>query len=262
MFSNLKNKTAFMPYVCCGDPSVNFTLNLVKTLAENGADAIELGIPFSDPIADGRTIQTASSRALKNGFNPKKIFEVIKKIRQKKINIPIIVTTYYNIVYANKIKKFLDSIKKAGANGLIVPDVPYEESNLLHRLCTKAGIDLVYLISMNCSDERIKKISKKSRGFIYAVSVFGITGARKKVSSKALELIKRAKKITSTPIVAGFGISKPEHARILTKAGADGFIIGSELINIYSRYIAKERFNEKKALEQIAEFTKKIKHNT
>lgn len=253
-------KPAFMPYVCCGDPSADFTIKLVETLVANGADAIEFGIPFSDPIADGKTIQLASSRALQNGMTPKKAIELISILRKKKISVPIIVMTYYNIIYANGIENFLRRIKKAGASGLIVPDVPLEESDSLRKLCAEANIDLVYLITPNCPDERIKKIAKKSRGFLYAVSVLGITGARNELGLDVTEFIKRAKKQTNLPIAVGFGISKPKHVRALAKAGADGIIVGSEIVNIYSKYIRNGAFDEEKALDDVGEFARRMSY--
>ncbi len=252
-------KPAFMPYVCCGDPSPEFTIKLVEALVANGADAVEFGIPFSDPIADGKTIQDASSRALANGMTPKKAMEVIMQLRKKGISAPIIAMTYYNIIFANGVVNFLRQLKEAGADAIIVPDIPLEESKGLRKECVKIGIDLVYLISPNCTNERIEKIAEKSRGFIYAVSVLGITGAREKVAEEALELVKRAKKITALPLAVGFGISKPEHVKTFADAGVDGIIVGSEIVNIYARYIKNGRIstqNEKKALEETGAFSK------
>lgn len=262
MFSKLKTEDrqpAFMPYVCCGDPSEDFTVRLVETLVANGADAIELGIPFSDPIADGKTIQAASSRALANGMTPKKAIETIARLRRKGIGVPIIAMTYYNIVFANGTENFLKALKDAGADGLIVPDVPLEESGELREKCSEAGIDLVYLITPNCSDDRIGKIAEKSRGFLYAVSVLGITGARDEVAPDAIEFVKRAKRIASLPVAVGFGVSKPMHAKAFAEAGADGIIIGSALVNVYSKYMGQGESGEMKALEEVAEFARGMK---
>lgn len=249
----------FMPYVCCGDPSAGFTMKLVKTLVENGADAIEFGIPFSDPIADGKTIQAASSRALKAGMTPKKAIGVISELRKSGINVPIIAMTYYNIIYANGTESFLKSINEAGADALIVPDVPLEESDALHEKCLKCGIDLVFLITPNCSDERIKRIAERASGFLYAVAVLGITGERKEVAPEAISLVERAKKLTDLPIAVGFGISKPEHVHRLAAAGADGVIVGSGLVSIYSKYLGENHFDERKALEGVSEFGRLMK---
>jgi len=252
---------AFMPYVCCGDPNTDFTIKLIETLVSNGADAIEFGIPFSDPIADGKTIQAASNRALKNGMNPARAIEVIEKIRGRGIEVPIIVMTYYNIIYANGMDAFIKMIKEAGGDGLIVPDVPLEESEDLHKKCESNGLDLVYLVTPNCSDDRLQKIAIKSKVFLYAVAVLGITGARGEISEDAIDLIKRTKKLCSVPLAIGFGISKPEHAKKYSEAGADGIIVGSEIVNIYSKYLNGNEIDEEKALLEIAEFTKKMKSN-
>lgn len=255
MFSSLGEKRAFMPYVCCGDPSVEFTLKLVEKLAESGADAIELGIPFSDPIADGKTIQAASSRALSNGMTPEKAVGVIRAIREKGIEVPVAVMTYYNIVYCNGEERFLKKIKEAGADGLIVPDVPLEESGGLQAACKEAGLDLIYFVTPNCSDARLKEVASRAGGFIYAVSVLGITGAREKVAPEALELIKRAKEVTDVPLVIGFGISTPEHAAEVAGAGASGVIVGSALVDVYSKCAG----DEERALREAGEFARKMK---
>jgi len=249
----MKLNSAFMPYVCLGDPSEEFSLRLIETLVKNGADALELGIPFSDPIADGKTIQGSSARALKNGMNPDKAIEMIKEVRKKGIEVPITVMTYYNIVLNMGIERFVKSLKESGADALLVPDAPIEESEELKEVCDEEGIDLVYLVAPNTSDERLKEISDRCKGFLYAVSLYGTTGAKEKVSEEALELIKRAKEKCSLPVAVGFGISKPEHAAEIIKAGADGVIIGSELINRYMKYK-----DEEKALEDIAEFSREV----
>ncbi len=250
---------AFMPYVCCGDPSAEFTLKLVRTLIAGGADAIEFGIPFSDPIADGKTIQTASSRALKAGMTPSKAIGMIKQLRSEGISVPIIVMTYYNIVYANGVGRFLKNLKESGADGLIVPDVPLEESKELHKACEQNELDLIYLITPNCPDERLKKIAEKASGFLYVVAVLGTTGAREQVAKEAIELIHRARKITRLPLAAGFGISKPEHGGQFAKAGASGVIVASRLIDIYSKYLSNGKTGEEKALREIAKFTVEMK---
>ncbi len=246
-------KPSFMPYVCCGDPSQEFTLRLVETLVSSGASAIEFGIPFSDPIADGKTIQAASARSLAAGMTPAKAVETIALLRRRGVGVPIIAMTYYNIIFANGTEKFLKSLKAAGADGLIVPDVPIEESGELRKKCAQAGIEMVQLITPNCPDARISRIAASSGGFLYAVSVLGITGARDKVAPEALDLVKRAKKLTSLPIAVGFGISKPEHANALAQAGADGVIVGSEIVNLYTN--AK---NGEEALAEIAAFAKSM----
>ncbi len=258
MFRNCHG-AAFMPYVCCGDPSQEFTAKLVKTLVANGADAIELGIPFSDPIADGKAIQAASGRALAAGMTPGKALGVIAKLRREGVQAPIIAMTYYNIVFSFGQEKFVRALKEAGAQGLIVPDAPLGESTDLRRVCTGAGIDLVCLITPNCSKERLRKIASASRGFLYAVAVLGITGARKSVSGSAKLLVRRAKRQCRLPVAVGFGVSKPEHAREYAEAGADGVIVGSEIANIYSKFIRGRKIDERRSLAKIGKFARGMK---
>ncbi len=247
-----------MPYVCCGDPSGAFTVRLVKTLVDKGAGAIEFRIPFSDPIADGKAIQAASSRAPLAGMTPEKAIAIIAKLRKEGVGAPIIAMTYYNIAFAFGQDKFARALKAAGAQGLIVPDVPLEESWELRKACSNAGIDLVYLITPNCSSGRLHRIAAKSRGFLYAVAVLGITVVRKDVSGNAKALVRRAKKISRLPVVVGFGISKPAHAAKFARAGADGVIVGSEIVNIYSKHILGGRISSGRALAEIGKFARKM----
>ncbi|MCX6771433.1 MAG: tryptophan synthase subunit alpha [Candidatus Micrarchaeota archaeon] len=251
-----KGQCAFMPYVCCGDPSAEFTLKLVKTLVQSGADAIEFGIPFSDPIADGKTIQAASQRALAGGITPGKALFVLAKVRKSGVCVPIAVMTYYNILFSAGLGKMLAKIKRAGADGLIVPDVPLGESAPLRRACRIAGLELVLFATPNSSDARLRKIAAATSGFIYAVSVLGTTGARSNVSPQALQLVKRAKQASAMPLAVGFGISLPSHVRAFRKAGADGVIVGSGIVNIYARHIPGGKINERLALSDVARFAK------
>jgi tryptophan synthase alpha chain len=258
------NSFAFLPYVCCGDPSAEFTIKLVTTLVKNGADAIELGIPFSDPIADGKTIQAASNRSLVNGMTPKKAMRVAVQIRKDGIKVPIFIMTYYNIVYSNGLEQFVSEIKKSGANGLIVPDLPIDESEELEKECKKQKIALVRFITPNTPVERLKKIIKKAEefadieaNFIYAVSVLGTTGTRNKIAPEAIELIKKVKKMTSVPVVAGFGISTPEQAKEFADVGANGIIVGSRIVELYSDGMENRR-DEAKLLENVARFTRRV----
>ncbi len=259
MFSKVKG-AAYLPYVCCGDPNEEFTIKLIKTLVANGADGIELGIPFSDPIADGPTIQAASNRALENGMTSLKAIEIMKKIRKEGISIPILPMTYYNILYSQGTEKFLKMLKDAGACGIVIPDVPLEESTELASACKSTGLDLIEFITPTSSNERIKKIVNQASGFLYVVAVLGITGARANVEKQTLELIKNANSMTKVPLVVGFGISTPDHAKAYVNAGAKGIIVGSQIVNIYSKYNDGNKFDEQKALLEIAEFTKSMKN--
>ncbi|MBI5223758.1 tryptophan synthase subunit alpha [Candidatus Micrarchaeota archaeon] len=261
LFARLKKENrsadfaAFMPYVCAGDPNPNFTKKLIRTLVENGAHAIEMGIPFSDPVADGSTIQKASQRALKAGMTPDKAIDLISELRTDGIEVPIIVMSYYNLVFVNGQDEFVRKIKKAGADGLIVPDVPLEESDELERICKRNGIDLIYLIAPTTTNERLYAIIKRASGFLYIVAVAGTTGARENTSKAAIELISKVKGIRKDiPVVVGFGVSKAEHAKEYAKAGADGVIVGSKITDI-----CRSEGIEEKALIKIAKFTKEMK---
>ncbi|MDG6995813.1 MAG: tryptophan synthase subunit alpha [Nitrososphaerota archaeon] len=252
-----RNEAAFMPYVACGDPSAEFTVELANTLIQNGADLLEFGIPFSDPIADGPTIQNASVRALRAGMHPDIAFEVARKIRNQNAQIPIVVMTYYNLVMHGGVEKFVSKMKEIGLDGLIVPDLPIEESADLEKLVHEIGVDLVHLVSPRSSDARIKEITSRSSGFVYLVSVEGTTGAREKVENRALNLIKRVKEISreQIPLAMGFGISRPEHVKSIVGAGADGVIVASKIIDLYS----KDPTNPKMHLAEIAEFANAMK---
>jgi tryptophan synthase alpha chain len=249
----LDGKKLFMPYVCCGDPDPEFTVRLVDTLVETGADAIELGIPFSDPIADGKIIQAASERALKNGMTPEKALGILKEIRASHPNLPIFAMTYYNIVFCNGVGDFVSRVARAGGDGIIVPDVPFEESDEFEKECEKNHIALIRFITPNMTDGKLKKVLEKARGFVYLVSAFGTTGARDSVSNEALELIHRTKKISEVPVVVGFGISNAKQAKIYFGADASGVIVGSALIE---KYFGKEY---KMAMKEVAKFADQFK---
>jgi tryptophan synthase alpha chain len=260
-YSELKSKDekAFMAHVYYGDPKKEFSDELIKRLIENGIDILELGIPFSDPTADGPTFVNVCTRALKNRMTPRKCIQAIKKIR-KYSDIPIIVTSYFNIVYQYGIKKFIKNIKQAGVQGLIIPELVIEESDELDFYGKKYEIDIIYLIGPYSSEKRIKKIVKKSSGFIYVVSKTGVTGAREKLQIETSKTIKKLKKFTTLPLLVGFGISKKEHVKEIIKAGADGVIIGSAIAKIYEKYIENGKIiNKEKCLSEISEFVKEIK---
>jgi tryptophan synthase alpha chain len=255
-----RGQAAFMPYICCGDPYPDFTVKAIKTLVAAGADAIELGIPFSDPIADGRTIQAASARALESGMTPEKALDVLRTIRREGIDVSVILMTYYNIVLANGNEKFLRTAKEAGAEALIVPDVPLEESEGLQAACSGAGLKLIRMVSVSCSEVRLKVIAERAEGFLYVVGALGTTGVRESVSEEASDLVRRVKCMASLPVAVGFGISKPEHAAALKEAGADGIIVGSAIADVYSRYIKPDgTLDEDLALAELEKFAKAMK---
>lgn len=221
---------ALIAYITAGYPDYKATAKIAATLAECGCDIIELGIPFSDPMADGATIQKASYQALQQGITPQACLEIAADIR-KKIATPLIFMTYYNPVLNYGLKAFCRSCVKAGINGLIVPDLPPEEGLELEKITRKDNIDLIYLLAPTSTDERITVVAARSRGFIYLVSLTGVTGTRNTLSPELESFVKRVKEKAGLPLCVGFGISTPEHARRVA-AIADGVIIGSRLIQL------------------------------
>ena len=257
-FNELKEKEeiAFMPYIAAGDPDVETTIEILNILIENGADIIEFGMPFSDPIADGPTIQKASERALKSGMNTDIYFEICKKVKTK---IPIIAMTYYNIILQYGLLRFAKKCKSSGIRGIIVPDLPVEESNALLDACKKYNINLIFLVAQTTTDERLKKILKHAEGFLYLVSLLGVTGARNEIDVMSQELVARVRKKTTLPLCLGFGISKPQHVEQLkSNSEVCGVIVGSAIVNI----IEKNLNDKEKMLQELKNFVGKMKEET
>jgi len=248
-FKELGNNTALIPFITAGHPSLEATYNLVLTLEENGADIIELGIPFSDPLADGPTIQKSSQHALDTGVTPGKVLETIKKIR-KKSQIPLIFMVYYNIILQMGEEKFIGEAVAVGVDGIIVPDLPLEEAASLRKYAEESGIDLIFLLAPTSTPERIKALCSASRGFVYYVSLTGVTGARKSLAGSIQEKVELIKSTTKLPVCVGFGISTPEQAKAVSKH-ADGVIVGSALVE----KIEKSKGN----LKDVGNFIKSIK---
>lgn len=232
--SNLKevfaNKKAFIPFVVADDPDIETTVANVLTLAQNGADIVELGIPFSDPVADGPVIQKADLRAFKADVNTNVVFEIVEKIRQKS-SVPIVFLTYLNIPFKYDYDKFCQRCQELDIAGLVIPDAPIEEQGELKPYAEKYGVDLIPLIAPTSAD-RIEKIAQSATGFIYVVSSLGVTGVRDELAIQQLsETIERIKKVTDVPAAIGFGIHSPEQAGKLATI-ADGIIIGSAVVQI------------------------------
>jgi tryptophan synthase alpha chain len=232
-----------------GYPDVLTTLRAVEVLAANGADVIELGIPFSDPMADGVTIQDSSYRARLQGVNTETCLEVARHIRQKS-EIPLVFMTYYNPVFAYGVEKFCRAGVEAGIDGLIVPDLPPEESHELDSVAKAAGLDLIYLLAPTSTEKRIRLIAEKSRGYIYLVSVAGVTGARQSLPPDLGKFVSRVRKLARQPLCVGFGISSPEQAGRIASI-ADGVIIGSKIIQL---------MKSDPALNELAAFTRETKN--
>ena len=256
-FRELKERRegAHMPHVYYGDPNEEFSLKLIKNLAENGADLIEFGIPFSDPTADGPTFQAACERALKKSMTPAKCIQGIKKLRRSGLEIPLIVTTYYNIPYVTGIGTFLSEIKKAGAQAIIVPDLPVEEAGALLDEGKKRGVHVIFQVAPTTTEDRLKKIADIASGFLYVMGVEGVTGARESLTDSALKVVSRVRRHTDVPVLAGFGISKKEHATAVVSAGADGAVAGSAYAEIYAKILKKPE----ETLPETARLAKQIK---
>lgn len=251
----------FIPYVCCGDPNIQFSKELIKTLAPY-SDIIELGIPFSDPIADGKTIQEAANRALMNGVTVDKIFEMVEELRSDGINTPFVFMTYFNIVYAYGREDFLMKMKKTGVQGIIIPDLPFGEDPEFEQLAKMHEISIINLIAPNTDEERAKRILENQTMFTYLVSLSGVTGSRDRISEQSIEFIKRIRSLAGEKkkLCVGFGISNKEQAKQFIESGADGIIVGSKIINIYSEDIDNEQIETSKTLEKIHTFIKTFRH--
>jgi len=221
---------ALIPYVTVGYPNVAATLSVVPAFSRAGADIIELGIPFSDPLADGATIQKASFNALKNGVTPKLCIDIAAKL-SKQVKTPLVFMTYANPVFSYGIKAFCRDSAKAGVSGLIIPDLPPEEAVELETEAKSHGLDIIYFLAPTTSDSRIKLVASRASGFIYLVSVAGVTGARNTLPIELAGFVARVKKATGKPVCVGFGISTPEQAKEVASF-ADGVIIGSRIIQL------------------------------
>lgn len=227
------NKKAFIPFITAGDPSLDITEQLVLKMAEAGADLIELGIPFSDPIAEGPVIQEADYRALSAGTTTDKIFDMVKNIR-KSCDVPIAFMTYANPIYTYGTDQFMKNCQEASVNAVIVPDIPYEEKEELMPFCSKYNVTFISMIAPT-SNERIRMIAAEAEGFIYCVSSMGVTGVRNEFGSNIKEMIKLAKEAKNIPCAIGFGISTPEQAAAMSEI-SDGVIVGSAIVKIIAQY--------------------------
>ncbi|MCI8326489.1 MAG: tryptophan synthase subunit alpha [Lachnospiraceae bacterium] len=227
-----KNKT-FIPFITCGDPDLETTEEIIKALQKAGADLIELGIPFSDPTAEGPIIQGASLRALNGGVTTDKIFGMVEKIRDE-IQVPLVFMTYANVVYSYGTKRFLERAKQVGIAGLILPDVPFEEKEDFAPFCKEYGIDFISLIAPT-SHARIEQIAKEAEGFVYCVSSLGVTGMRNEITTDVGAMVELVRKVSDIPAAIGFGISDSEQAKIMAEK-SDGVIVGSAIVKIIEKY--------------------------
>jgi tryptophan synthase alpha chain len=239
-FQTLKqqNRCAFIPFISAGDPDMETTAALIQAAAAAGSDIIEVGVPFSDPIADGPVIQAAYHRALSNGFQLARLFETIGQLRKAGLATPLVCMVSYTLVYKRTLPIFFDECKKAGFNGLIIPDLPAGYEGAAATEAAKAGLDLIFLIAPTTPPERRDLIAKLSTGFIYYISVAGITGTRSELPADLADNVKDVRSRTTTPVCVGFGISKPEQAAAVGGM-ADGVIVGSALVRKVEECLAR-----------------------
>lgn len=228
-----ENGKAFIPFVTAGDPDLETTEKLLIEMSKNGADIIEIGIPFSDPIAEGVVIQEADLRALASGTTTDKIFEMVKRVRSE-IKCALAVMTYMNPIFVYGTDKFMQRCSECGISAVIVPDTPFEEKQELAPYCDKHGVELVSLIAPT-SHDRIKMIAKEAQGFVYCVSSMGVTGVRSEITTDIGEMVRLVKSVSDTPCAVGFGISTPEQAMKMSES-ADGVIVGSAIVKIVAKY--------------------------
>ena len=241
---------AFIPFITCGDPDLETTEKIVGEMVKNGADLIELGIPFSDPTAEGPVIQGANIRALSGGVTTDKIFDMVKNLR-KDISIPMVFMTYANVVFSYGAEKFISTCQDIGIDGLILPDLPFEEKEEFSHICDKYDVDLISLIAPT-SDKRIGMISKEAKGFIYIVSSLGVTGTRSEITTDLSAVTSVIRQNTDVPCAIGFGISTSEQAAKMADV-ADGVIVGSAIIKIIEKY-------GKDAAVYVGEYVKSMKN--
>ena len=244
-----QNGKAFIPFITCGDPDLETTAAAVRAMAQNGADLIELGIPFSDPTAEGPVIQEANIRALSGGVDTDQIFDLVRELR-KDVTVPMVFMTYANVVFSYGAEKFISICSETGIDGLILPDIPYEEKEEFSDICRRFEVDLISLIAPT-SENRIGMIAKEAEGFIYLVSSLGVTGVRSEITTDLGAIVKVIRENTDVPCAIGFGISTPEQAKKMAGL-ADGAIVGSAIVRLLAQY-------GKDAPAHIGEYVRKMK---
>ncbi|MEM3712443.1 MAG: tryptophan synthase subunit alpha [Thermoproteota archaeon] len=254
-----RNEGALIAYVTGGDPSPKHTPRIVEALVKGGADIVEIGIPFSDPIADGPVIQASAVRALNAGTTPETVFNMVREVK-KTIETPIVLLTYYNIIFKRGVRRFLEDASRNGVDGIIVADLPVEEAEEYKKNAEKNGVDTIFLASPSTSSSRLEKILKMTSGFLYLISVFGVTGMRDHVSQLTIQTVKRLHPYTVNriPLAVGFGISKPEHVKSVISCGADGAIVGSAFV----KFIGEKYSDLTSLLGGLTDYAKRLKAAT
>lgn len=244
-----KNGKAFIAFITCGDPDLETTAAAIRQAAENGADMIELGIPFSDPTAEGEVIQAANMRALKGGVTTDKIFAMVEQVRGE-VHIPLLFMTYANVIFSYGTEKFIERCSEVGIDGLIIPDLPYEEKEEFQPACDRYGVKLISLVAPTSAD-RISMIAKKAEGFVYIVSSLGVTGTRQAITTDLQRIVNKVRSSTSIPCAIGFGIAGAKQAKKIASL-ADGVIVGSAVVKFLAEY-------GKQAPKYIGEYVREIK---
>lgn len=244
-----ENGKAFIPFITCGDPDLETTASVVREAVKNGADLIELGIPFSDPTAEGPVIQGANIRALSGGVKTDKVFDLVRGLRQD-VTVPMVFMTYANVVFSYGSEKFISTCAEIGIDGLILPDIPFEEKEEFLPICQKYGVDLISLIAPT-SENRIGMIAKEAQGFIYLVSSLGVTGERSEIKTDLRSIVKIIRENTAVPCAIGFGISTPEQAKRMAEI-SDGAIVGSAIVRLLEQH-------GKNAPKYVGEYVKSMK---
>jgi tryptophan synthase alpha chain len=261
VFQKLKSKGdgALIGYVTGGDPKPEFTPRIAEALVNGGVDILELGIPFSDPIADGPTIQAASVRALKAGVTPKMVLEIAGKVKRNH-GVPVVILTYFNPVFRMGLQNFFRLAKSFCVDGVIVPDLPVEEADTYRKAARRYRVDTIFLVAPSTSKDRLKKIVGYTSGFLYTVSHFGVTGTRERMEDSTIHLIKKIIPLTREmiPFAVGFGVSKPEHVKCIIEAGADGVIVGSAFVNI----VQKHQSDFSRMIKQLGQTARELKKMT
>lgn len=244
-----ENGKAFIAFITCGDPDLETTAAAVREMVKNGADLIELGIPFSDPTAEGPVIQGANLRALKGGVTTDRIFEMVRELRRD-VSVPMVFMTYANVVFSYGAERFLEACRESGMDGLILPDVPYEEKEEFQPLCRRFGLELISLIAPT-SENRIARIAGEAEGFVYLVSSLGVTGVRSEIKTDLASIVEAVRRSTELPCAIGFGISTPQQAARMAEL-SDGVIVGSAIVKLMGQY-------GRQAPEHVGRYVKEMK---
>ena len=244
-----ENGKAFIAFVTCGDPDLETTGAVVREMVKNGADLIELGIPFSDPTAEGPVIQGANLRALNGGVTTDQIFEFVKELRRD-VSVPMVFMTYANVVFSYGVERFISTCRKIGMDGLILPDLPYEEKEEFQPICRRFGLELISLIAPT-SENRIAMIAGEAEGFVYLVSSLGVTGVRSEIKTDLTSIVEAIRRNTDIPCAIGFGISTPEQPARMSGL-ADGVIVGSAIVRLIEKY-------GRQAPEYVGRYVKEMK---